>query len=224
MTVKTAQPDYDAEKSWHGLSCACGGGYRVGHALGCEWATAADNLAAILVDLARADANGDVQEVADLRRIKAGIEALDAPDLQQRQATMMTILRARDIAEAMAAHSEADRRAAFAALHASADLNKDQRRAAADRVLAQAIWDSFGHTPAADFTAYRHPVLAVPCPTCAAAAGAWCRRPSGHKAAQLHNERRADADSAFILQHGTFAAIRRDGTAWIIDAHGRARD
>ncbi|TRW92855.1 hypothetical protein FNJ84_20850 [Paracoccus sp. M683] len=44
---------------------------------------------------------------------------------------IMTILRARDVAGAIPAHSEAERRAAFAALHASADLNKDQRRASA---------------------------------------------------------------------------------------------
>ena len=33
-----------------------------------------------------------------------------------------------------------------------------------------------------DFTAHRHPVLAVPCPDCRAGEGAWCKRPSGHKA------------------------------------------
>lgn len=137
---------------------------------------------------------------------------------------MMTILRARDVAEAIATHSEADRRAAFAALHASADLNKDRRRAEADRALAQAIWDSFGASPEVDFTAYRHPVLAVPYPTCRAGVGAWCQRPSGHRAADRHETRGAEADRLFILQYGSDAAIRRDGAAWIIDPHGRERD
>ncbi|WP_299846865.1 hypothetical protein [uncultured Paracoccus sp.] len=137
---------------------------------------------------------------------------------------IMTILRASDVAGAIPAHSEAERRAAFAALHASADLNKDQSRASADRVLAQAIWDSFGDSSAVDFTAYRHPVLAVPCPSCHASVGAWCKRPSGHRAADLHDARGVDADRAFIRQHGADAAIRRDGTGWIIDPHGRERD
>lgn len=136
----------------------------------------------------------------------------------------MTILRARDIAGAIASHTEAERRAAFAALHASADLNKDQRRASVDRALAQAIWDSFGDRPAVDFTAYRHPVLAVPCPTCRAGVGAWCKRPSGHRAADLHDARGAAADRAFIRQHGATASIKRDGSGWIIDPHGRERD
>ncbi len=38
-----------------------------------------------------------------------------------------------------------------------------------------------------DFTAHRHPVLAVPCADCGARAGAWCKRPSGHKAMDLHS-------------------------------------
>lgn len=41
-----------------------------------------------------------------------------------------------------------------------------------------------------DFTAHEHPVLAVACPTCRAKAGAWCRRPSGHVASDLHKTRR----------------------------------
>ena len=136
---------------------------------------------------------------------------------------IMTILRAHDVAAAIPAHSEAERRAAFAALHASPYLNKDQRRASADRVLAQAIWDSFGDSSAVDFTAYRHPVLAVSCPTCCASVGAWCKRPSGHRAADLHDVRGADADQAFIRQHGAGATIRCDGAGWIIDPHGRER-
>ena len=70
--------DYAREKSWHGLSCTCGGGYRVGHAIGCEFATARDNLGQLESDLARAEAQGDHAEAADLRRIKEGIEAVAA--------------------------------------------------------------------------------------------------------------------------------------------------
>lgn len=51
-----------------------------------------------------------------------------------------------------------------------------------------------------DFNAYRHPVLAVPCPTCRARAGAWCRRPSGHRAMSLHAARRRHADAAWETQ------------------------
>ena len=70
--------DYAREKSWHGLSCVCGGGYRVGHAIGCEYSTAADNLTQIEADLSRAVAQDDHAEVADLRRIRDGIEAVAA--------------------------------------------------------------------------------------------------------------------------------------------------
>lgn len=78
--------------------------------------------------------------------------------------------------------------------------------------------------PMPDFTAYRHPVLAVPCPTCAAEAGAWCRRPSGHRAHHLHASRGADADAAFIDQHGPDASIERTPQGWRIDPQGRVRD
>ncbi|MDP5309228.1 hypothetical protein [Paracoccus spongiarum] len=70
--------DYAREKSWHGLSCTCGGGYRVGHVIGCEYSTAADNLTQLETDLARAVTHGDHAEAADLRRIRAGIEAVAA--------------------------------------------------------------------------------------------------------------------------------------------------
>ncbi|MCT4334523.1 hypothetical protein MU516_16835 [Paracoccus sp. YLB-12] len=70
--------DYAREKLWHGLSCPCGGGYRVGHAIGCEYATAKDNLGQLESDLARAVVHGDHAEAADLRRIRAGIEAVAA--------------------------------------------------------------------------------------------------------------------------------------------------
>lgn len=70
--------DYAREKSWHGLSCTCGGGYRVGHAIGCEYSTVADNLTLLESDLSRAVAQDDHAEVADLRRIRDGIEAVAA--------------------------------------------------------------------------------------------------------------------------------------------------
>lgn len=70
--------DYARERSWHGLSCTCGGGYRVGHAIGCEYSTAADNLTQLESDLARAVTHADHAEAADLRRIRAGIEAVAA--------------------------------------------------------------------------------------------------------------------------------------------------
>lgn len=35
----------------------------------------------------------------------------------------------------------------------------------------------------------RDPALEVECPTCRAAVGTWCKRPSGHKAMRLHSER-----------------------------------
>ena len=69
---------YAHERSWHGLSCACGGGYRVGHVIGCEYATAHDNLRQIESDLARAVTHGDHAEAVDLRRIRDGIEAVAA--------------------------------------------------------------------------------------------------------------------------------------------------
>lgn len=73
-----------------------------------------------------------------------------------------------------------------------------------------------------DFTAYRHPVLAVPCRACGQRAGAWCQRPSGHAASQFHADRARMADLMFIEQHGWDASIERDGEGWIIDPRGRA--
>lgn len=74
----------------------------------------------------------------------------------------------------------------------------------------------------ADFVAHRHPVLAVSCPDCRARVGAWCARPSGHRAADFHQARKAEADRVFIEQHGEWASIDRapDGT-WSIDPNGR---
>jgi hypothetical protein len=39
----------------------------------------------------------------------------------------------------------------------------------------------------------RDPSLEVPCPACHARVGAWCRRPSGHKAMALHVDRERQA-------------------------------
>ncbi|MFC3530261.1 hypothetical protein ACFOMH_18990 [Paracoccus mangrovi] len=78
MTDQFSQSDYLKGKAWHGLACGCGGGYRVGHAIGCPDATRAANLSCLADDLERAEAAGDQEEIADLRRIKAEIEALAA--------------------------------------------------------------------------------------------------------------------------------------------------
>ncbi|MDF3855647.1 zinc finger domain-containing protein [Paracoccus pantotrophus] len=75
-----------------------------------------------------------------------------------------------------------------------------------------------------DFTIHRHPVLAVACPDCGSAAGTWCRRPSGHRAADLHRARGIEADRVFIDQHGPDASIIRLATGWQVDPRGRARD
>ena len=48
------------------------------------------------------------------------------------------------------------------------------------------------------------------CRGCHAAAGVWCKRPSGHRAAELHRARRDAADRAFVAQHGSDAEIRYD--------------
>lgn len=72
-----------------------------------------------------------------------------------------------------------------------------------------------------DFTAHRHPVLAVRCPDCGRSPGVWCRRPSGHRASELHKSRRAEADRQFIEQHGPDACISRVDDEWIIDPRGR---
>lgn len=73
-----------------------------------------------------------------------------------------------------------------------------------------------------DFTAHKHPVLAVRCPDCGKAVGLWCIRPSGHKAAELHKSRREEADRLFIEQHGIEAAIQHIEGEWVIDPKGRA--
>lgn len=45
----------------------------------------------------------------------------------------------------------------------------------------------------------RDPAVEVPCPVCGAAAGRWCRRPSGHKAMDLHAARDQAALDAGVL-------------------------
>ncbi|MEM8759215.1 MAG: hypothetical protein AAGE83_02680 [Pseudomonadota bacterium] len=73
-----------------------------------------------------------------------------------------------------------------------------------------------------DFTAYPHPVLAVPCPDCGKRAGAWCVRPGGHRAADLHRARKTEADRVFIAEHGLDASIERTPEGWVIDPIGCA--
>lgn len=73
-----------------------------------------------------------------------------------------------------------------------------------------------------DFTAHRHLVLVVRCPECGKAPGVWCRRPSGHRASDLHKARRIAADCLFVTQHGEDASIERVGEDWVIDPKGRA--
>lgn len=75
-----------------------------------------------------------------------------------------------------------------------------------------------------DFTLHEYPVLAVACPICRAATGAWCRHPSGHRASDLHAARRAEAERQFMEQHGECAAIIHAASGWLIDPRGRARD
>ncbi len=76
--------------------------------------------------------------------------------------------------------------------------------------------------PALDFTAWAHPVLAVPCPTCRRRVGQWCARPSGHRAMDLHAARRTTADRAFIDRHGPNASLALVDGRWTVDPLGRA--
>lgn len=76
---------------------------------------------------------------------------------------------------------------------------------------------------APDFTGYKNPQLAVACPDCGARVGAWCVRPSEHKAPELHAARGAAADAAFIAQHGERASIDWTPQGWVIDPNGYAR-
>nr|WP_010400474.1 hypothetical protein [Paracoccus sp. TRP] len=75
-----------------------------------------------------------------------------------------------------------------------------------------------------DFTAFRHPALAVPCPVCRARVGIWCGNSIGLPSAELHTARGIEAERAFIDQHGPDAAIIRAATGWQIDRCGLIRD
>ena len=75
----------------------------------------------------------------------------------------------------------------------------------------------------ADFCGHAHPVLAVPCATCRAKPGGWCKRPSGHRASDFHQSRKDLADALFIRQHGPDASIERSATGWVIDPTGYRR-
>ncbi|MEW8092266.1 MAG: hypothetical protein AB2784_21885 [Candidatus Thiodiazotropha endolucinida] len=72
----------------------------------------------------------------------------------------------------------------------------------------------------ANFTAYRHPVLAVACPTCGARVGVWCIRPSEHGAWDLHADRMKLADLVFIKQHGELASVDETPTGYVINPTG----
>ena len=78
-----------------------------------------------------------------------------------------------------------------------------------------------GRAGKVDFTAFRHPVLAVACPTCRARAGAWCKRPSGHRASDFHASRKAEADRVWELQGDP--PITRTATCWAY-AYGEEED
>ena len=67
-----------------------------------------------------------------------------------------------------------------------------------------------------DFEAFKHPILAVPCPDCQQPAGSMCKRPSGHGAMDAHKSRKEAADAAFIQQYGEAAWIERlpPGNRW----------
>lgn len=76
--------------------------------------------------------------------------------------------------------------------------------------------------PLLDFTAWAHPVLAVPCPACGRRAGTRCARPSGHQASDLHAARRTLADQEFVDKHGPKASVELVDGRWVIDPLGRA--
>ena len=75
-----------------------------------------------------------------------------------------------------------------------------------------------------DFTAHRHPALAVSCPICGQTPDLWCCGPTGQPARDLHTARQAEADRQFIEQHGYGAAIVHAASGWLIDPRGCARD
>lgn len=79
-----------------------------------------------------------------------------------------------------------------------------------------------------------HPFLAVPCPRCQAPAGRWCKRPSEHRAAQIHVEREALAVSSGALKKCTGEKAHPPGTLgcsicnkpskiYTLDPHGHGK-
>jgi hypothetical protein len=73
-----------------------------------------------------------------------------------------------------------------------------------------------------DFTAFRHPVLAVRCTACLQEPGSMCIRPSGHSAPDFHRPRKDASDRLFIAQHGEDAWIERlePGDQWRVHKTG----
>lgn len=67
-----------------------------------------------------------------------------------------------------------------------------------------------------NFSAHRHPYLAVTCPTCGVAAGRDCNGVTGSRA--------IEAEALFLQAFGPYAAMMRDGGTWLIDRQARRRD
>lgn len=74
-----------------------------------------------------------------------------------------------------------------------------------------------------DFTAYKHPVMAVACPDCGAGVGHYCKRPSGHKAwGGFHRSRNQAADRAWLDQGAPL--IAHELGRWVIRAPRNDRE
>lgn len=74
-----------------------------------------------------------------------------------------------------------------------------------------------GPPPARRYTAFRHPMLAVPCPSCAQPAGSPCLRPGGRRAVTMHVARRCLMQHLFRIDHGEEARLVQTGSGWIIE-------
>ena len=57
----------------------------------------------------------------------------------------------------------------------------------------------------------RHPALEVACPNCQAPVGSWCKRPSEHRAAQMHHDRLLHAYDAGNFGECPWACCRPNG-------------